>query len=185
MSPTLPLLLFALLAGCAARAGLTEWEAEQLARRERGIATSTSRVFDDALTTRIAGLLGRIEPGLSMRVYVLQDPAPQAGIIGGRVLVVRTGLIEAAPSDDELAFALAHELAHAVLGHMEARRAPGWDAAGAERDADAWALARTRRLGFDTAAAASLLRRLATQLDGVDRASVETRAAVLAQGLAF
>ena len=185
MPRALPLVLLALLAGCAAQGGLTAWEAEQLDRRERAIAASTQRVFDAALDARIAGLVGRIAPGLAMRVYVVQAPAPQAEVIGGQVLLVRTGLLEAAASDDELAFVLAHELAHAALGHVAARREPAWDAEAGERAADAWALERTRRLGFDPAAAVNQLRRLARRLEGTDRASVEARAAALDQGLAF
>jgi hypothetical protein len=184
MLRALPFVLIALLAGCAASGGLTQWEAEQLARREGGIASSTRRVFDAALDARIAGLIGRIAPGLTMRVYVVQDHAPQAEVIGGSVLVVRTGLLEAARSEDELAFVLAHELAHTALGHIAARRDPGWDALAAEIAADEWAVDRLLDIGLDAGAGGALLTRLLPQLPEEARPMVERRCAALAESAA-
>ena len=181
MPRALPFVLIAMLAGCATGGGLTAWEAEQLARREAAFASSTRRIFDTSLDARIASLLARIEPGLAMRVYVLQDPVPQAEVIGGTVLVVRTGLLEAAPADHELAFVLAHELAHTALGHIAARREAGWNALAAEIAADQWAMGRLADIGLEPGAGAALLTRLLPLLPADARPMVERRRAALAE----
>ena len=173
------------VAGCASPSGLTRAERTALAERERSFAASTRRVFDADLVVRIARLAAAIDPTARLRIYVIDDPAPQAQLFGGELLLVRTGLLQAAPGDAELGFVVGHELAHAALGHVQARRLPGWDAAGAERAADAWALERARRLGLTPAAASQLLARLAARLDGTDRDAVLARAAALVQGRAF
>src|SRR5687768_4516823 len=100
MPRALPLLLIAMLAGCASGgAGPSPREAELLERRERGIAASPLRVHDAGVLDRVSGLLARIEPAVALRVYVVQHTAPQAEIIGGQVLLVRTGLLDAAAAD--------------------------------------------------------------------------------------
>lgn len=173
--------LFAGLAGCAASgSGLTAFEREQLERRERRLAMATQRVHDADTLARIASLLGRIDPAARSRLYVLDHPAPQAELIGGEVLLVRSGLLEAVRSEDELAFVLAHELAHGALGHVEARRAPGWDALAAEIAADEWACAALVRAGWRAQAGAELLGRMAAAIeDDAARALVERRREVL------
>lgn len=154
-----------LLAGCTATPstdGLTTWEAGRLDRLERALAASPERVGDASLLDYLEQLLRRLSPGITPpRLYVIRGSAPQAELLGDRLLRVRTGLLAAVRSEDELAFVLAHELAHRELGHMGARRAADWDGAGAEREADAVALKRLTVLGYDRAAGRALLSRLA------------------------
>ena len=175
--------LFAGLAGCAAAGGgLTAFEREQLERRERGLAMATQRVHDAATLARIDALLARIDPTAQPRLYVLEHPAPQAELIGGEVLLVRTGLLEAVRSDDELAFVLAHELAHRALGHVEARRTPGWEALQAEIAADEWACGALERAGWRAQAGAELLERLGAAIeDEAARGMVERRRETLSR----
>lgn len=177
------LLLLAGLAACAGPgAGLTRFEREQLERRERGLAMSTQRVHDPAVLGRLVHWVGRIEPGATLRLYVIEHPAPQAELIGNEVLLVRTGLLAAVRSDDELAFVLAHELAHRALGHVAARRTPGWDARGAERAADRWAAARLQALGLDPAAGRTVLARLLPGLPPPAQPPVRDRLDALEDG---
>ena len=165
MRRTTALLLVAALAGCAGPgAGLTRLERERLEERERGLAMATQRVHDPATLERIATVLARIDANARLRLYVIEHPAPQAELIGGEVLLVRSGLLEAVRSDDELAFVLAHEWAHAVLGHVGARRESGWDALAAEVAADAWATQALGRAGLRGEAGIELLARLAPTL---------------------
>jgi predicted Zn-dependent protease len=159
------LVLIPLLAACAGPgAGLTRFEREQLADREHALARATQRVHDSNTLERIANLLARMASGVKLRLYVLDHPAPQAELIGGEVLLVRTGLLDAAHTDDALAFVLAHELAHAALGHIAARRQPGWDSTAAEIAADAWAQQRVAGIGLDPRAGPALLARLLPEL---------------------
>lgn len=173
-------LMLAALAGCSGPgAGLTRAEREQLAQRERGLSMSTQRVHDAATLARITGLLARLAPAAPPRLYVIEHPAPQAELIGGEILLVRSGLLEAARSDDEMAFVLAHELAHGALGHIAARRKPDWDASAAEIAADAWARQRVAAAGLEPQAGAALLARLLPDLPAAAQPLVRRRLEVL------
>lgn len=56
--------------------------------------------------------------GIKWSLYVLDDPnVINAVCLPGGDIFVFTGLLEACHNDDELAFILSHEIAHAVLGH--------------------------------------------------------------------
>lgn len=76
----------------------------------------------------------------------------------GSTVIVASGLARLLPDDAELAFAVAHEAAHLILGHTapQARAAIGDPARrpGLERNADALALRLMARAGYDPAAAA-------------------------------
>jgi len=89
----------------------------------------------------------------------------------GHHVLVTTGLVSRLRSDDELAFVLAHEMAHNILGHAALLRAgtgAGGDAARAargivratERDADALAGELLIDAGYDPVVGAEALRRL-------------------------
>jgi hypothetical protein len=172
------------LAGCAVSGGgLSAFEREQLERRERGLAMATQRVHDPATLAHLGGLLLRLDPAARLRLYVLEHPAPQAELIGEQVLLVRTGLLDAVRSDDELAFVLAHELAHRALGHVAARRAAGWDAMAAEIAADARASARLGEIGLDAKAGAVLLGRLLPDLPEEAQPLVIRRMKALGMGI--
>lgn len=57
--------------------------------------------------------------GLPVKVYVLQDDTLNAFNTGGGHVYVNTGLVNRAGSEDEVAFVLGHELAHAMGNHVE------------------------------------------------------------------
>jgi predicted Zn-dependent protease len=59
-----------------------------------------------------------------VRLTLLEDPQINAANAGGRVFYVTTGLLENA-SDDQLRGVLAHEVAHADLGHVAKAQALG------------------------------------------------------------
>ena len=157
--------LATLLAGCAgaprAPGDLTAWEAERIERLEAALAASPTRVRDPVLLDYLGELLRRLAPAGAPRLYVVEASAPQADLLGARVLRLRTGLLAAVANEDELAFVLAHELAHDALGHTQARRQAGWDATRAELEADAAAAQALARLGYQAGAGRALLRRLA------------------------
>ena len=175
------LALATLLAGCAggthAPDGLSAWERARLERMEAALAASPARVHDARLLDYLERLLLRLAPATRPRLYVMDASAPQADLLGSRVLRLRTGLLAAVANEDELAFVLAHELAHDRLGHVEARRHAGWDAARAELEADAEAVRTLGRLGFRTGAPRALLQRLAARSPAGER--LEARIAAL------
>ena len=84
-----------------------------------------------------------------------------------RYAAVTEGLVRAA-GDDELAFALAHEMAHVILGHAAEPHGPlteigigGKRSRDRERAADQLGMAMAVKAGFDPAGAEALLKRLA------------------------
>lgn len=93
------------------------------------------------------------------------------------VVLVWTDLLLRVSDDAELAFVLAHEVGHAVLGHAAAAA----DAHGPDPDlepqADRWARERIAAMGHRADAGSSLLRALAAELGG-DPARADARAAI-------
>jgi len=69
----------------------------------------------DEVGRRVARFSDR--PHLQSRVLVIQGDEPQAYSFPGGTICLTEGAAKLYPSDDELAFALGHELAHIVLRH--------------------------------------------------------------------
>lgn len=175
------LVLAAALSACASTprdpGGLHRAEAETVRRIEARLEHSPRRVRDPALEAYIGRLLQRIEPRVEHRprVYLIDTPTPQADLVGAQVLRIGMGLLLAVQDEAELAFVLAHELAHARLDHIDARRRWRWDAAQAERDADQAAFAQMQSLGYRPDAGAGLLRRMLPAMPPKARASMQDR----------
>jgi Zn-dependent protease with chaperone function len=126
----------------------------------------------------------RSRSGPTYRFFVVGDPRPNAFAHAGGYVYVTRGLLELGVSDDELQFALAHEIAHVELGHVlatlaywvQARKVAGEPAGevaamlhsliatGYSQDkefaADAWALRAMLASGKSRAGAIGLLQRL-------------------------
>jgi len=99
---------------------------------------------------------------VQVRVYVVDSPRAQAQAFANGMLLVHGGLFGQLDDAAELAFALAHEIAHLELGHFARART-----AALELQADAWPSARLPQLGYRAGAGATLLRRLAARaVDG-------------------
>lgn len=77
--------------------------------------------------------------------------------VDGETIIITTGLLRFVESDDELAAVVGHELAHRVLGHRRSRLRSR------ERAADYLGVYLAARAGYDPAAAADFVRRLATE----------------------
>lgn len=67
---------------------------------------------------RAAGLT----PG-SVKVYILDDPEPNAFVAGGANLFINTGLVTRLKSVDQLKAVIAHEIGHLAGGHVTRRDA--------------------------------------------------------------
>lgn len=116
----------------------------------------------------------------------------------GRYVVVTTHMLESVPDDDELAFVVAHELAHNILKHrdrLDAAGVPrgmfrtfGANAArvrATEGEADRFALTLMRNAGYRPAAALSFLARYApTVPHSATHAPARARIEALRQAIA-
>lgn len=74
------------------------------------------------VNTMVAGLLSGTGQNSSEWVVRVLDTNPQvvnAFVAGGKYVYVYSGLLTQKPSDDELAFILAHELGHSLLKHQQ------------------------------------------------------------------
>lgn len=149
---------------------LRPWQVSDVQRYAARLEASPSNVDDPELVAWIRSLLYRIdrEHGTQLQVFVIDQAAPQADLVGGRLLRLRTGLLRELDSEQELLFVLAHELAHRRLGHVAERATPDWDPVAAEIAADLDARRCLRSLGLDGDVGRNLLERLATRLQRAD-----------------
>jgi predicted Zn-dependent protease len=143
LSAALAALLAGLLAGCASRPAGPIWPP----------------LDDPALQAYAQQLACRLVTRCDdYPVQVIDLPEPQAEALPDGRIVIRLGLLLAVQEEAELAFVLAHEIAHRQRGH----RAPRTLAARLplELEADAVALATLRRLGYPEDAGSRLISRL-------------------------
>jgi hypothetical protein len=162
---------------------LRPWQVAELDRQAERLERSPRTIRDPALVAWIVERLRLIDPehGPTLRVFVLDDPATQADLVGGKLLRVRAGLLRELRDEPELLFVLAHEVAHRRLGHVAARESPNWDAIGAEIEADRVARQSLRSMGLAPDTGQALLQRLAAGLKRTeDLATIRRRIDALA-----
>lgn len=109
-------------------------------------------------------------PACASQVQLVLDGRREAGA-DGRTVTVSQGLLDFTRSDDELAFVIAHELAHNILGHrsfLDSNRRQGAHAGGdtatilaTEREADYRGLYMVAWAGYDVARVPGFWQRLA------------------------
>lgn len=94
--------------------------------------------------------------GARLRFRVSDDPTPMAHSLPGNVVLVSRGALALLDSEAELAALLAHETAHAEMGHTDLRKTalPSDESSSEidedeERQADALAVKRVARAGYD------------------------------------
>ena len=85
------------------------------------IAKHFEFIEDPVYTARIRGIFDRLTPWvarpLPYNIHIVREKSPNAFCVPGGNIYVTTGLIEFARSDSELAYVIAHELAHADGKH--------------------------------------------------------------------
>ena len=95
----------------------------QTKRRLDTNAARTARVR--AITNRLVAQAKTVSPvtaGWAWELHVIDDPSVNAWCMPGGKMAVYTGLIDRlAPSDDELAQVIGHEISHALLQHGRER----------------------------------------------------------------
>jgi Zn-dependent protease with chaperone function len=120
--------LMFLLAGCADGASQRTGPVEPAASRQ---TAPSSRKIDAGQAERLQRVMTPLIKNMNhplplnqVRVTLLDDPQINAANAGGGEFYVTTGLLEKA-SDDQLRGVLAHEVAHADLGHVAKAQAVG------------------------------------------------------------
>lgn len=161
-------------------AALAESEAgpDRLSRVTARLAPALAEVCDcrgrpetEPQGLRLCGTPIKIEPMAAL----------QASTNGQRIRIT-TGMLRFLERDDELAFVLAHELSHVLLGHAGAFA--GRSPRTAEAEADSLGIQLVSAAGFDTEVAARLPERLAQSYPQTNRRSTayglptERRAAI-------
>jgi Zn-dependent protease with chaperone function len=130
---------------------------------ESGFSTSLLREVYNRLESPRAALRMRTAPSLA----VVQSTVPSASILADKI-TISSALVEMAHDESEIAFVLAHELGHKLLGHTEAASFLGIPASSsAEAEADRVALELMTGSGFNPAAAPEILERLALKYSSI------------------
>jgi hypothetical protein len=107
------------------------------------------------------------EPGCPSEFLIGRNRGLRAASSNGTRVTISPEIVDFAANDDELAFVMAHEFAHNILGHNRGTpptRVAGEDRSGArsrdrEREADRWALYLVARAGYDIGVAPGFWRR--------------------------
>ncbi len=74
----------------------------------------------DLICQKVLEELREKNPGIPLpsQVFVTRDPSPNARCLGEGTLLIHLGLIRRMQNEDQLAFAISHELAHYYLDHV-------------------------------------------------------------------
>jgi Zn-dependent protease with chaperone function len=120
--------LMLLLVGCATGGSQTTGPGEPTTSRQ---PAPSARKIDARQAERLQRVMAPLIKSMNqplplneVRLTLLEDPQINAANGGGGVFYVTTGLLEKA-SDDQLRGVLAHEVAHADLGHVAKAQALG------------------------------------------------------------
>jgi hypothetical protein len=138
--------------------------------RFQGILSNALAQGPTQLLVRRAGKVMRItvegQPGCGGDVILSNSSDLNAWSDGGRV-VVTTAMMHEAANDDELAFVIAHEMAHNILGHANGHKESlglfgllGFGSSGVKRmemDADSYAVPLMTSAGYSPRAGISFL----------------------------
>lgn len=74
-----------------------------------------------AMKERVLSIAGKVSKaaGVDVKIMVIDDDSPETYVYPDRVIVLTKGFIELSKSDDEIAFAVGHEIAHINRGHYK------------------------------------------------------------------
>jgi len=155
-------------------------------------------VKDEGVTQRVQRIFKRVaraarrDPS-TVRVFVVKGRAVNAKSLAGGFVILYRGLYDLCESDDELAFILAHELAHQTAGHYDGmesslagfaaefglgRRLPEEISRQKELEADRMGVIYAAVAGYKAGAAFSILDRAVMNLDARHPGSKERKARI-------
>lgn len=136
---------------------------------------ASSSVTDFIRTRLLASLSIRNLPEYPIDITLVACTEPMAYALGNGQILFSQGLVRRLPTEAELAFVIAHELAHDILHHQQSLQgdnidlAPSEYARGLELEADRVALGLVAYAGYDPRSAVNALRHL-TSIDKQDAA---------------
>ena len=106
----------------------------------------------------------RLSDGFSAKLIISNSSYPSASILKDEITLSQ-GLLHLASADSEIAFVLAHEIGHSLLGHEHTSMLLGsGQAVQDEKEADRLALALLQASGYDPGASTLILGRIADKL---------------------
>ncbi|MBX7138976.1 MAG: M48 family metallopeptidase [Oligoflexia bacterium] len=171
LSPLLALLPVLIFAGCAAGKRTSSAQSEMHARVESeaivqnfgAVETEGVRSYLAYLEQRLSLAAARIPNAEAAHYHfiLVNSNDPLALSLGGYRVIISKGLVRALSNEAELAFVLAHELAHQKLGHAhlleeESSRQNG-ELPAAEIEADRFAVGLIALAGYDPRSGAGAL----------------------------
>jgi predicted Zn-dependent protease len=164
-------LVVSLLSGCSSPKTLQKESLRAQSMADRIVNANADGCADDA------------EPLCGFHVIIVDDHEPNAFLsLQHNRIRITSGMLDVVQHEDELAFIVAHELAHVDLGHgpsfLSGQRMKEWDA-------DMRAVELLVAAGYDADAGVRLLNRIATafgqRLHGISHPSYKARAERLAK----
>ena len=122
----------------------------------------------DGYSARVARASSRLEPvtGLRPEIIIKEDDAQSAFVLPNGTVVISSGLLASAGSDDEVAFVIAHEISHIIARDQmgPAAKLTGLSDPTSlqlvEIRADASAVSFMKKAGYSPEASVSILNRL-------------------------
>lgn len=90
-------------------------------------ANAFSIIRDDEIESTISSLIApllkaALIPSNSLNIYIVDDPAVNAFVLGGQNIFIHTGLIEFSENPEALIGVIAHEIGHVIGGHLVAQK---------------------------------------------------------------
>ena len=134
----------------------------ELAQREGKLVDDFTSAYFDYLLRRLIAALPAGSPEIRhLEVVVLAQVPQQAGTPGSGYIILSKPLIASLANEGQLAFVVAHELAHLVLGHTPQSGLSESARGDLEIDADSFAVGLIALAGYDPRVATGALTRAA------------------------
>lgn len=131
-----------------------------------GVASRINLALADVCDCQFASGTGIARPELCGHPITVETAAELHASTNGKRIRITSGMLQFFASDDELAFVLAHELSHILLGHAGAF--DGISPKQAEIEADRLGIRIISMTAFDTEIAARFPKRLAQAYPGIN-----------------
>lgn len=79
-------------------------------------AMPASAVNADNTAKRVNSIARQISKsaGIDIKIFVIKDSTPEAYVYPGGIIVLTSGILEIAKTNDELAFVIGHEISHTI-----------------------------------------------------------------------
>lgn len=141
-------------------------QTNELVRRYGAVTDRGAEAYVAGIVTRLlSSYPGELAPGAPPRVVILTTLDPVAVSPGNGAIIVSRGLLLRLSTEAELAFIIAHELAHEMLGHTEVSDRSPESRRALEFAADRFGLGLMAVAGYDPRPAVQALAELQRMTD--------------------